>query len=74
MLKEKQKIVFKRIEAHYNNILEGKQTEPSKTIVMGTAETGKFTLSKEYEEDYVKWLELDLKHRSSPCTDGSRSI
>ena len=40
-LNEKQKVVFKRIESHYNNMLRDRQVEPLRIIVMGTAETGK---------------------------------
>ena len=40
-LNEKQKIVFKRIESHYHNILMGHQVEPLRIIIMGTAGTGK---------------------------------
>jgi len=45
-LNEKQKIVFKRIESHYNDILIGHQAEPLKIIVIGTAGTGKTYLIK----------------------------
>ncbi len=40
-LNEKQKLVFKRIESHYNDMLKDNQTEPLRIIVMGTAGTGK---------------------------------
>ena len=40
-LNEKQKLVFKRIESHYDDILKDNQTEPLRIIVMGTAGTGK---------------------------------
>ncbi|EXX67911.1 Pif1p [Rhizophagus irregularis DAOM 197198w] len=36
-----QKIVFERIESHYHNMFEGRQDEPLRIIVMGTAGTGK---------------------------------
>ena len=40
-LNDNQKMVFKRIESHYQNVLAGHQDEPLKIIVMGTAGTGK---------------------------------
>ena len=40
-LNEKQKLVFKRVESHYGNMLKDNQTEPLRIIVMGTAGTGK---------------------------------
>ena len=40
-LNEKQKIVFSRIESHYNNTLLGNSVEPLRIIIMGTAGTGK---------------------------------
>jgi Ni2+-binding GTPase involved in maturation of urease and hydrogenase len=40
-LNEKQRIVFERIESHYNSILAGHPVEPLRIIVMGTAGTGK---------------------------------
>jgi len=40
-LNNNQKRVFKRIEAHYNDILAGHKVDPLKIIVMGTAGTGK---------------------------------
>jgi len=45
-LNEKQRIVFKRIECHYNNILAGQPAEPLRIIIMGTAGTGKTYLIK----------------------------
>ena len=40
-LNEKQKLVFRRIESHYDDMLKGHQVGPLRTIVMGTAGTGK---------------------------------
>ena len=41
ILNENQKIVFKQIESHYHDILEGHQDESLRIIMMGTAGTGK---------------------------------
>ena len=40
-LNEKQKLVFKRIESHYDDMLKDNQTEPLRIIVMGTTRTEK---------------------------------
>ena len=40
-LNENQKIVFKRIESHYHDALEGHQDEPLRIIMMRTAGTSK---------------------------------
>ena len=45
-LNKKQKIVFKRIESHYNDILIGHQAELLRIIVIGIAGTGKTYLIK----------------------------
>src|ERR1043166_3953267 len=45
-LNEQQKIIFKRIESHYNSILEGNLVEPLRIVIMGTAGTGKSYLIK----------------------------
>src|SRR5436305_14602671 len=36
-LNEKQRMVFERIESHYNNVLAGQQVEPLRFIVMECA-------------------------------------
>jgi ATP-dependent DNA helicase PIF1 len=41
-----QKIIFKRIESHYNDVLNGHKIDPLRIIVMGTAGTGKTYLIK----------------------------
>ena len=41
ILNKNQKIVFKWIESHYHDILEGHQDESLRIIMMGTAGTGK---------------------------------
>ena len=41
MLNDNQKMVFKRVESHYYDVLEGRQSEPLGIIVMGTARTKK---------------------------------
>ncbi|GES82792.1 ATP-dependent DNA helicase Pif1-like [Rhizophagus clarus] len=46
MLNSNQKIIFKRIESHYNDVLNGHQIDPLRIIVMGTAGTGKTYLIK----------------------------
>ena len=46
MLNDNQKIVFKRIESYYLDMLAGHQVDPLKIIVMGTTETGKTYLIK----------------------------
>ncbi len=40
-LNKKQRIVFNRIESHYNSILTGNPVEALRIIIMGTAGTGK---------------------------------
>ena len=45
-LNDNQMVVFKRIEAHYHDLLSGHQVEPLRIIVMGTAGTGKTYLIK----------------------------
>jgi len=45
-LNEQQKIIFTRIESHYNSILEGNLIEPLRIVIMGTAGTGKSYLIK----------------------------
>jgi len=40
-LNDNQKIVFKRIESHYHDVLEEHQDEPLRIIVMETTGTGK---------------------------------
>ncbi|PKB93381.1 hypothetical protein RhiirA5_441448 [Rhizophagus irregularis] len=40
-----QKIVFERIESHYHNTFEGRQDEPLRIIVMGTAGTAVLALT-----------------------------
>ena len=40
-LNNNQKKIFKRVESHYQDVLEGRQNEPLRIIVMGTAGTGK---------------------------------
>ena len=44
-LNEKQKMVFRRIESHYNDMLKGCQVGPLRIIVMGIAGTGKTYLA-----------------------------
>ncbi len=41
MLNNNQKLVFKQIESHYHDMLEGYKNKPLRIIVMGIAETGK---------------------------------
>ncbi|GES76663.1 ATP-dependent DNA helicase Pif1-like [Rhizophagus clarus] len=41
-----QKIIFKRIESHYNDVFNGHQIDPLRIIVMGTARIGKTYLIK----------------------------
>src|SRR4051812_40582485 len=45
-LNEKQRMVFERIESHYNNVLAGQQVGPLRIIVMGITGTGKTYLIK----------------------------
>ena len=40
-LNENQKIVFKQIESHYHDVLEGHQDKPLRIIVIGMVEIGK---------------------------------
>jgi hypothetical protein len=63
-LNEKQKIVFNRIEAHYNNILTGNSVEPLRIIIMGTAGTGKSYL--------IRAIRRMLSTMGSGESDGSR--
>src|SRR2546423_15584541 len=45
-LNDNQKIIFKRIESHYHDVLKWHQVEPLRIIIMGTAGTGKTYLIK----------------------------
>ena len=45
-LNDIQKIIFKRIESHYQEVLAGHQAKPLRLIVMGTAGIGKIYLIK----------------------------
>src|SRR5205823_11240396 len=53
-LNQKQKVVLTRIESHYNDVLMGKQVDPLRIIIMGTAGTGKSYLIRAIRERLQK--------------------
>ncbi|GBB95753.1 hypothetical protein RclHR1_26020002 [Rhizophagus clarus] len=61
VLNGNQKIIFKQIEFHYNDVLNGHQIDPLKIIVMGTAETGKTYLIKAIRSRLQKMVGTGLK-------------
>ncbi len=64
-LNKKQMLIFKRIELHYNAMIDHNQIEPLNIIIMETAGTGKSYLIKAIQVDLMRWREtiiLMLSH------------
>src|SRR3989440_1844252 len=53
-LNQKQKVGLTRKESHYNDVLTGKQVDPLRIIIMGTAGTGKSYLIRAIRERLQK--------------------
>ena len=58
-LNDNQKIVFKRLETHYQNVLVEYQNNPLKILIMGTAGTSTTYLIEAIRNRLRKWQELN---------------